>query len=121
MNHRDSQAHYNDDDTQGTHISQTQANDLWVEVMQQQGNEFFGAPQFPPHTFTDSTLDRAGHILGASLTALRLAPQTGRDGTSSEYLTTGGYYQGMPTFAQFSRARPGFAPSGMPSTFPVPP
>ena len=68
--YQDSQAQYSDDDTQATHISQTQPNDPWVEPMQQQGNEFFGAPQFPPYTFIDSTIDRAHHILGGPSTAL---------------------------------------------------
>ena len=100
--YQDSQAQYSDDDTQATHISQTQQNDPWIEAMRQQGNAFFGAPQIPPNTYTDSALDRAGNILGAPSTALRLAPQTGRGETTSEYLPTGVYYQGMPTFAQFS-------------------
>ena len=90
--YQDTQAQYSDDDTQATHISQTQPNDPWVEAMQQQGNSFFGAPQFPPNTFTDSALDCPGHILGASSTAQRLAPQMGRGETTSEYLSTGGYY-----------------------------
>ena len=119
--YQDSQAQYSDDDTQATHISQTQQNDPWIEAMRQQGNAFFGAPQIPPNTYTDSALDRAGNILGAPSTALRLAPQTGRGETTSEYLPTGVYYQGMPTFAQFSGGRPGFVPSGMQSTFPIPP
>ena len=68
--YQDSQAENIDEDTQGTHISQTQHHDPWVEAMQQQGNYFFDASQFPPHTFTDSAIDRAQHILGSPSKAL---------------------------------------------------
>ena len=33
--YEDSQAAYSDDETQGTHISQTQEHDSWIEAIQQ--------------------------------------------------------------------------------------
>ena len=77
--YQDSQAQYSDDETQATHISQTQQNDPWIEAMRQQGNAFFGAPQIPPNTYTNSALDRAGIIYWVLLRRLYDWPHR-RDG-----------------------------------------
>ena len=114
--YEDSQAAYSDDETQGTHISQTQEHDPWIEAMQQQGTYLFGGPPRPLPTYTDSAMDRAKIRLYASSTNLQLGRPAGQPSSSSHRPPSADYYQ-MPSFEQFASGRPQFRPATMTFSF----
>ena len=117
--YEDSQAAYSDDETQGTHISQTQEQDPWIEAMQQQSTYLFGGPPRPLPDYTDSVLDRAETRLYAPSTSLQLGRQAGQASSSSHRPPSADNYQ-MPSFEQFAGGRPQFRPPPMDFSFPVP-
>ena len=117
--YEDSQAAYSDDETQATHISQTQEHNPWIEAMQQQSTYLFGGPPRPLPTYTDSAMDRAEIRLYAPSTNLQLGRPAGQPSSSSHRPPSADYYQ-MPSFEQFAGGRPQFRPATMPFSFQVP-